>query len=269
MRPSIPASRVQTRVARLTPFALGLALALPAAAQNWPQFRGPGASGVGSGDPPTKWNVETGENVKWKTRIDGLAHSSPIVWGERVYLTTAVSIGKSEPELQTGWMGGSGRSAADKSPWMWNVLCLDKRSGKILWEETAYGGMPKAKRHAKATHANCTPATDGKHVVAFFGSEGLHCYDAEGKLLWSKDLGVLDAGPYNGPDMQWGFAGSPIIHDGKVIVQCDTHNTSFWAAFDVETGKEIRRVKRREVSTWSTPAVYVGRQRTQLICNGW
>lgn len=244
-------------------------LAISAPAQNWPMFRGPQASGVGTGSPPTEWNVETGQNVKWKTRIPGLAHSSPIVWGDRIFLTTAVRQDAQAPELKTGWLNGSGDSPDEKGPWAWKVLCLDKRDGKILWEREATAGVPKFKRHLKATHANATPVTDGRRVVAFFGSEGLYCYDFEGKLLWKQDLGALDSGPYNAPGMQWGFASSPIIHDKKVIVQCDVQNGSFWAAFDLETGRELRRVKREEVSTWSTPAIYTGGGRTQLICNGW
>jgi outer membrane protein assembly factor BamB len=241
----------------------------PCAAQNWPQFRGPQASGVGTGSPPASWNVETGEHIKWKVRVPGLAHSSPIVWGDRVFVTTALSSKTEAPSLETGWMGGSGESAGEDEPWSWRVLCFNKADGKLVWERVAHSGVPKVKRHAKATHANSTPATDGKHVVAFFGSQGLHCYDTDGKPLWSKDLGLLRVGPYNAPEMEWGFASSPIIHDGLVIVQCDALNTGFWAAFDIETGKEIRRVKREDVATWSTPAIYQEGGTTQLICNGY
>ncbi|MCZ6683042.1 MAG: PQQ-binding-like beta-propeller repeat protein [Planctomycetota bacterium] len=243
-------------------------LTATASAQNWPSFRGPGATGIGTGDPPVKWNVEERKNVKWVTPIPGLAHSSPIIWGDRVYLTTAVSK-KKDPELHTGWLQGTGRSPKEAHPWKWKILCLHKATGEILWRKTAHTGVPKAKRHIKSSHANSTPATDGRHVVAFFGSEGLYCYDRSGKLLWSKDLGLLDAGPYNDLTLQWGFASSPIIHDGKVIVQCDTKKAGFWASFDVETGEELRRVARDEVSTWSTPTVHAGPGRTQVICNGY
>lgn len=250
------------------PSALGVLLVCTTAqAQNWPSFRGPGATGLGTGRPPTTWNVETGENVKWQTKIPGLAHSAPIIWGNRVYLTTAVS-DKDDPELHTGWLRGTGDSPDEDNAWSWQVLCLSKKTGKIRWRKTAHTGVPKVRRHLKATHANSTPVTDGKHVVAFFGSEGMYCYNTKGKLLWKNDLGLLDAGPYNDLTMSWGYASSPIIHDGTLIVQCDTKTGGFWAAFDVKTGKELRRVQRDDVSTWSTPTVCTLGGRTQVICNG-
>jgi len=237
-------------------------------ATEWASFRGPNGSGLGTGSPPVKWNIETGENVKWKTPIPGLAHSSPIVWGDRVFVTTAVSLA-SEPQLSTGWLHGSGDSDPESGEWEWKVLCLDRKTGRMLWEKTAHRGEPKTKRHPKSTHANSTPASDGKNVVALFGSEGLHCYDLDGQLRWKKDLGTLDAGPVGYPDMQWGFAGSPILRDGKVIVQCDVRNTSFWAAFDAADGRELLRVPRNDDPTWCTPSVHSGKDVTQLICNGY
>lgn len=252
---------------------LSVALSLCAASVgfggNWPSFRGPNGRGIGEGSPPINWNVATGENVKWKVRIEGLAHSSPIVWGDRIFLTTAVSDAETEPTLDTGWLGGTGESPSEDGAWTWKVICLNRATGKQRWTQTAHHGVPRFKRHVKATHANCTPATDGRHVVAYFASEGLYCYDVDGKLLWKKDLGPIDTGPYNAPEMQWGAASSPIIHDGKVIVQCDANNTSFWVVFDVATGREILRIERHEVSTWSTPAVHVCPKRTQIVLNGY
>jgi len=246
-----------------------LLLTTTAVAQNWPSFRGPNGSGIGSGSPPVTWDVSAGKNVKWKVAVEGLAHSSPIVWGDRIYLTTAVSSAESEPTFETGWMGGSGDPAAEDAAWTWKVICLDRATGRTLWSSDAYTGVPRIKRHAKATHANSSPATDGKHVVAYFASEGLYCFDVDGKLLWKKDLGLIKTGPYNAPDLEWGAASSPIIHDGKVIVQCDANNTGFWAAFDVTDGKELLRVERGEVSAWSTPAVHVSPKRTQVVLNGY
>jgi outer membrane protein assembly factor BamB len=248
---------------------LAVAFCGPALAENWPQFRGPKASGVGDGNTPTEWNVETGTNIKWKTRIPGLSHSSPIVWGKRIFLTTAVSSSSDEPELTKGWEAAAGNSAKDTGPWTWSLLCLDRDTGKEIWRRDAHQGVPRYKRHPKASHANCTPATDGKHLVAFFGAEGLFCYDLAGELLWKKDLGMLNASPKGYPDLQWGFASSPIIHDDLVVVQCDCENTNFWAAFDIKTGSEVRRVKRDEDSTWSTPNVFVAGGRTQLVLNGY
>lgn len=246
---------------------IGLMLVVPAsAAQNWPSFRGENASGVGRGSPPVEWSVASGQNVKWKVEIPGLGHSSPIVWGDHIFITTAVAE-VSEPVLQTGWMRGSGDPAEEDYGWEWKVLCLNRNDGRLLWQQTACAGKPKAKRHPKSSHASCTPATDGKHVLAFFASEGLYCYDIDGQLLWKKDLGLLDAGPTK--DYQWGFASSPIIHDGLAIVQCDAFSTAFWAAFDIRTGEEVRRVRRDDASTWCTPTVVTLGGRTQLVCNGY
>lgn len=235
---------------------------------NWPSFRGPGASGVSEGHAtPTTWNVKESRNIRWKTAIPGLAHSSPIIWGDRLFVTSAVSSDK-EPYLRVGLYGASPDHPEDLEH-DFRLYCLDKKNGKVLWERTAHRGIPQVKRHIKSTHANCTPATDGKHVVAFFGSEGLYCYDLEGNLVWKKDLGLLDAGPYDAPGLQWAFASSPIIHDGRVIVQCDARNQAFLAAFDIKDGKELWRTAREDVPTWGTPAVHVGENQTQIIVNGY
>lgn len=238
------------------------------ASHHWPSFRGPGASGVADGKPlPLSWSVESGENIKWKTPIPGLAHSSPIVWGDRVFVTTAVS-SDPNPYLRVGLYGES-PDHPEKVDHDFRVFCLDKNSGKINWEKTAVRSIPKVKRHIKATHANCTPATDGKYVVAFFGSEGLYGYDVDGNLLWQKDVGVLDAGPPGADELQWGFASSPIIHDGKVILFCAVRNQSFIAAFDVRDGKELWRTPREIDPCWATPTVHTAPGRTQVITNGY
>jgi outer membrane protein assembly factor BamB len=230
----------------------------------WPSFRGPHATGLADGSSlPDTWNVPKGQNVRWKTAIPGLGHASPVVWEGRVFVATAVS---SDPksEFKTD-LGGSGKAAADMSKHSWRVLALDLKTGKVLWEKTAHEGIPKVKRHLKASHANATPATDGKHVVAFFASEGLYCYDLDGRELWKKDLGVIDAGAYDVPTLQWGSASSPVIHAGRVFVQCDQHQGSFLAAFDVATGKELWRVGRDEKPSWATPTIHEGPGRTELI----
>ncbi len=245
-----------------------LAFAIEAYAGDWPQFRGSNASGIAEGSsPPISWNVDSGDHVKWSVELPGLAHSSPIVWGDRVYLTTAVSDNE-DPELKVGLYGDIKPIEGDGMH-RFVVMALDVKTGGVVWNETAHEGIPKVKRHPKATHANSTPATDGKHIVAFFGSEGLYCYDTDGDLLWNKDFGVLDAGFYMVKTAQWGFASSPIIHDGTVIVQCDVQEDSFLAAFDVETGEERWRTPRDDVPTWSTPTVYEGGGKTRIAVNGW
>ncbi len=236
---------------------------------NWPRFRGHGGLGIGSGNPPTQWDTQTEHNVSWKTPIPGLGHSAPIVWGQRVFLTTAVNSETDNPAVETGWSGGAGESAQDTGQWTWQVMCLELATGKILWTKDAHVGEPTIKRHLKASHANCTPATDGEFVVAFFGSEGLHCFDFAGQLIWQHSFGQLRSGPYDAPELEWGFASSPIIHDGRVIVQCDCLNTQFVAILDIKTGKELRRIDRDgEVATWSTPLVVTTADRTQIVCNG-
>ena len=237
---------------------------------NWPQFRGPSALGIGPGTPPLQWDVDSGTNVEWKTRIPGLGHSSPIVWGNHIFLTTAVNSETDAPSLQTGWLGGTGKSPTESGDWTWQLLCIERDSGDLLWTRNLHHGQPVFKRHLKASHANCTPATDGTHVVAFFGSEGLHCYDFDGQLLWKREPGRLHSGPYDDPTLEWGFSSSPIIFDGKVIIQCDCLNTNFVAIYDITNGNEIRRIDRgNEVSTWSTPAIVQTIDRTQIVCNGY
>ena len=187
---------------------------------SWPMFHGPAASGQADGHATAlTWDVATGENVKWKTPIPGLAHSSPIIWGNRMYVTSAVKEGEEAP-LTVG-LFVSTEPVEDETEREFNLYCLDKRTGDVLWSRTIWKGVPAIKRHPKGSHIASTPATDGKHVVVFFGTEGLHCLDMDGKPLWSKDLGHLDAGWFRTPAHQWGFGSSPRVHDGKVIVQCD------------------------------------------------
>jgi outer membrane protein assembly factor BamB len=233
---------------------------------NWPSFRGPHASGIADGQfPPLTWDVEKNVNVRWKTPIPGLGHSCPIVWQDRIYLTTAVSAaGKSE--FRPGQYGNVD-SALESAVHTWQVYCIDKRNGKILWAETACKGVPKIKRHTKASHANPTPATDGTHIVASFGSEGLYCWSKDGKLLWQKNLGVLDSGWFYNADYQWGFGSSPILYEGLVIVQCDVGKDSFLAAYGVKDGTEVWRTPRDEIPSWGTPTIIQGPQRVELVTN--
>ena len=234
---------------------------------DWPSFRGANAAGVADGFPlPAEWSVPGSRNVRWKTPIPGLGHSSPVIWGGRLFVSTAVS-GTENPELKVGLYGDIG-SVNDTSVHRWVVYALDAASGKVLWEKTVHTGVPKIKRHPKATHANSTLATDGRHLVAFFGSEGLYCFDLDGTLLWKKDLGVLDSSFFMVPEAQWEFASSPVIYQDKVLVQCDVLKGSFVAAFSIEDGREMWRTAREDVPTWGTPTVHVVGGRAQMIVNG-
>jgi len=236
-------------------------------AHNWPSFRGTHADGIGGGPVPESWDIKEGRNVRWKTAIPGLGHGGVVIWENRIFVTTAIS-GKKNPELKVG-LYGEIAPVRDDTVHRWLVFCLDKESGRILWQRTAHEAVPQVKRHTKASHANSTPATNGRQVVAFFGSEGLYAYDMKGELLWQKDLGRLDAGYYRVPEAQWEFGSSPILHEGRVIIQCDIQGESFLAALDAATGREIWRTSRDEVPTWSTPAIVHAGDRTLVVANGY
>src|SRR5437879_5637356 len=243
-----------------------LTLAWPARAQtNWPSFRGANAKGIAKESATaTTWNTEKSENILWKRPIPGLGHSSPIIWGERLFITTAVNERKTAP-LKVGLYGDPG-SADDTDVQQWKIFCLNKDTGQILWDQTAHQGVPRLKRHTKATHPNCTMATDGSNVVAFFGSEGLSCYDMDGHKRWQIDFGAMRTSPMvfndapdpRGTDLEWGFASSPIIYGNRVFVQCDVLTNGFVAALNLADGKEVWRTRRDDTATWSTPSVWDG-----------
>lgn len=235
-------------------------------AQNWPSFRGPNASGVAEGtNPPTSWDLEKTQNVLWKTNIPGLSHSSPIIWNNQIFVITAVS---SDATASFKAKDRGIGLANDDAKHTWMIFALNKQDGRILWSNKAYEGVPRAKRHVKATQANSTPATDGRYVVALFGSEGLACYDINGKSLWKQDLGVLNPGLWDDKESSWGHSSSPIIYRDLVIVQADGHKQSFIAAFNLKDGKQAWRVERNEITSWTTPSIYQGKDRTELIANG-
>ena len=233
---------------------------------SWPSFRGPQASGIADGQNlPDIWNTKTGQNILWRIPIPGLAHSSPVVWGNRVFVTTAVS---SDPKASfRPGLYPDGDASTDRSPHRWVIYALDKRTGKILWEQVAYQGEPVEKRHIKATYANSTPATDGRIVVAWFGSQGLHAYDIDGRFLWKVDLGHIDVGAYDIPTFEWGSASSPIIWKDLVIVQCDTQTDSFIMALNADNGETVWKTDREELPSWGTPTVASTSKGEELIAN--
>jgi len=241
------------------------ALSVSVGAQQWPSFRGPQANGVLDGTtPPLSWDVSGWTNIAWRVRVPGMAHSSPVVWGDRVFVTTAVSGSDALPALLRGY-SNSGEPAPDQTPHQWRLYALDRRSGRVLWERTAHQGVPRTKRHMKSSHASATPATDGRTVVAFFGSEGLHAFDVDGTPRWKRDLGVMDSGSTHFPERQWGVASSPIIDGSRVIVQCDLQKDSFLAAFQVETGEPLWRVARDEGPSWASPTAYTDDRGRRLV----
>jgi outer membrane protein assembly factor BamB len=233
---------------------------------NWPSFRGPDGTGVVEGQhPPIQWNGKENKNVRWKTEIPGLGHSCPVVWGNRLFLTTAVS-SMPDQKIRIGNYGDVG-SVNDTSKHTWHVICVDRDTGKILWNQQAHEGTPKIKRHLKGSQANCTVATDGKHVLACFGSEGLYCYDFNGKQLWKRDLSTLDSSFSLDQEYEWGFANSPLIHDGLAILQCDLSRDSFIAAFKLEDGDKVWSTPRDEIPSWSSPVIWRNSLRTEIVTN--
>jgi outer membrane protein assembly factor BamB len=257
-------------------FIVGIALAITglgfltekAAAGNWPQWRGPDGSGISNEkNLPSEWSPT--KNINWKVAIDGRSHSSPIVWGNRVFLTTAVegSIVPGAKAVKHTVEGGKeflhpDSVGADKKH-TFKVVCIDRDSGKIVWQSTAWEGTPYDNRHRKSSYAASTPATDGKLVYAFFGSEGLYAYDYKGKLAWKADLGKLGT-------VGMGTGTSPILFDNLVIVQADEENgeASFIVAVDKNTGKEAWRTPRKVQVSWSTPLLVRTSKRAELIASG-
>lgn len=235
--------------------------------RQWPGYRGYLASGVlDNADLPDTFDPEKMINIKWKIKIPGLGLSSPAVWNNNLFITTAVS-----ENDRAGFKPGLYGDVApvnDSSVHKWKVFCINKNTGKIIWERTSYKGVPKVKRHPKSTHANTTVATDGKHVVAFFGSEGLYCYDVNGKLLWEKNFGLLKSVFFSMENAEWEFASSPVIHNGVVIIQCDVLENSFLAVYDAATGKELWKTERNEYPGWCTPNIYTYEGKTYIAVNG-
>ncbi len=235
-------------------------------AGSWPSFRGPGASGIAEKQGlPDTWDVKTGQNILWRTPIPGLAHSSPIVWGDRIFVTSAIS-SRPNATFRPG-LYGDGDASDDRSRQRWVVYAIDKRTGKTLWERVAHDGEPLNKRHIKSTYASSTPATDGRIVVAWFGSQGVYAYDFDGTLRWKVDLGRVDMGAYDIPTFEWGPASSPIIWNGLVILQCDTQADSFVLALNADTGETVWKTERHELPSWGTPTVAMTSAGPELVTN--
>jgi len=234
---------------------------------SWPSFRGTDAAGVADGmNLPESWDGETGENILWQVAIPGLAHSSPVVWGDRVYVTSAISADESatfKPGLY-----GDGDASKDRSAHRWVVQAFNKHNGELVWERVAYEGTPNEKRHMKSTYASPTPATDGRVVVAYFGSQGLHAYDVDGNFLWSIDLGHVNVGAYNAPNIEWGTASSPHLWNGRVFLQVDTQEDDFLISIDAASGEILWKTARDELPTWGTPTVVRTGGEPELVTNG-
>ncbi len=246
---------------RMIALALTLLVAsTTSAADNWPQFRGPDSRGVDPDDRlPLTWSAT--KNVEWKTDLPGRGWSSPIVWDNRVFLTTVVNLGESEFPKKGLYFGGN-RLKPPESVHQWKVLCLDLTSGKPLWEKQVHQGKPVTGIHLKNSFASETPVTDGRHVYAYFGNLGVYCFDFDGRLVWSKPLA-----PHK-TRYGWGTAASPVLHEDRLYLVNDNEDDSYLLALDAKTGKELWRTPRDEKSNWATPFVWKNKQRTEIVTPG-
>jgi outer membrane protein assembly factor BamB len=262
-------------------------------AGDWPQFRGPNAAGLGVEENlPSAWS--TGKNIQWRVAIPGVAWSSPIVWGERVFVTTAITENQPRPRPGMPFGGYPGRPGGENNPdrtapgsqgggapprpgrpggiggegkapeavYRWEVHCYQRDDGKLLWKQLAVEGKPSISTHNKNTYASETPVTDGRRVYAYFGMTGVYCYDFAGSLVWKTSLGSHKM------RFGWGTGSSPALEEGRLFIVCDNEEKSFLAALDTETGKELWRVDREERSTWATPFVWRTKLRTELVTSG-
>ncbi len=257
-----------------------------AQARNWAQWRGPMANGiVPQGDPPLEWSED--RNVRWKVPIPGQGHATPIIWENRIFILTAVSEPASvaallEPEAggarilagQAGppgagpgeggpgprRRGGFGGNQKPTQPYGFTVICLDRGTGKTLWQKVARQEVPHLAVQESNTYSSGSPVTDGERLYVWFGSFGLYCYDLDGGLLWQKDLGKVD--------VTFGEGSSPALADGILVVVQDNNAQSFIQAYEAKSGKELWRQNRDERSGWTTPYVLTHGGRKQVIVNG-
>ncbi|MDE0596780.1 MAG: PQQ-binding-like beta-propeller repeat protein [Roseibacillus sp.] len=236
------------------------------AQKNWPQWRGPTWNGVASqADPPVIWS-ET-KNLRWKTPIEGRGHGTPIIWGDRVFLLTAIPLDKEMPIPDVIPAGTPNIRVHPKTVHSWKpqrfeLVCFDRITGKLRWSRVVHEAMPHQGHHRKAGFASASPVTDGQHIYASFGSFGLYCYDFDGELVWKKD-----------PDPQamedgLGEGSSPALFGGLLVIVVDQEQQSYVVALDKKTGKEIWRQDRDEGSNWSTPRIFTHAGRRQVVLNG-
>lgn len=227
---------------------------------NWPQWRGPQANGVGRGNPPVEWSEQ--KNILWKVDLPGLGHGSPVVWGDKIFVTTAIATEDvaSAPTDGDGDQGGRRRGPQPPSVKQRSVVfAIDRRTGKTLWERTADEELPKEGHHQDNSYASHSAITDGEHVFAYFGSRGLYCYDLDGNLVWQRDFGEMQS------KRGFGEGSSPTLHKDKVIVLWDHEGPSFITALNKSTGQTLWKTDRDEETSWSTPLVVEVDGKAQVV----
>ena len=249
---------------------LGLAILSAAQAQDrWPQFRGSQSRGISTeafvnagaaldSRLPDKWSSTS--NVVWKKDVAGRGWSSPVVWDDKVFLTTVISSEAYEPAKKGLYFGGERK--APESEHQWKVLCLDLKTGETLWEKQVHQGVPKSSIHIKSSFASETPVTDGERIYCCFGSLGIFCLDFDGNEIWRSELEALPT------RLGWGAAASPVLHEGRLYFCNDNERASYLACLDAATGKEIWKVEREEKSNWSTPFIWKNAIRTEIVTAG-
>ncbi|MFC2081247.1 PQQ-binding-like beta-propeller repeat protein [Bacteroidota bacterium] len=229
--------------------------------KNWPQWRGPYATGIApAGNPPIKWNEKI--NVKWKVEIPGTGHSTPVIWGDQIILLSAVQTDvfvepekPAEDQPQNEWMTPTTTDYIHE----YAVISVNRNTGKIQWKTTVHEALPHSGTHQFGSWASNSPVTDGVNIYAYFGSQGLYCLNMEGKIIWERDFGQMEK------VMSFGEGSSPILHEDKLIVLRDHQGPSFLYVLNKNTGKDIWKVKRDEISSWSTPFLIENEGETQII----
>lgn len=271
-------SRAAQHSRRLLPCLLGLVLfvaapclgesVLPAASSGepyWPQWRGPLSTGEApSADPPTTWSETS--NIQWKVKIPGSGTATPIIWGDQVFIQTAIPQGKKvagdgdrRPERGPGRRGRGMRSEKPTEPYQFVLLCLDRRTGKTLWQRVAREEVPHEGHHPDHGFSSNSPVTDGEFVFAYFGSRGLHCYDMQGNLKWEKDLGRMHT------RNSFGEGSSPALYGNTIVINWDHEGDDFIVALDRETGQELWRQAREEPTSWATPLIVRYEGKPQVV----
>ncbi|MEX2138311.1 MAG: PQQ-binding-like beta-propeller repeat protein [Pirellulales bacterium] len=232
------------------------------ALDNWPQWRGPlGTGAAANGDPPIIWNEADGTNIRWKTPIPGRGHSTPIVWNDRIFLTTAVAFGDPLPP-RPSMAPGNHDNLPVTHRHRFAAIALSRSTGKILWQKTLREALPHEQGHYTGSLASNSPVTDGEHLFAFFGSFGLFCLDLEGQLVWELNFGPMQSLHGHGE------GSTPALYEDTLIVNWDHEGKSFIVALDKTTGKERWKVERNEVTSWASPVIIEHAGKPQVIVSG-
>ena len=233
-----------------------LAIASVSGQQNWPQFRGPNAGVIADNAAlPETWSAT--ENVAWKTAVPGLGWSSPVVWGDHIFLTAGVNTGAPEP-FKAGPLRG-GDIVKPAAPYRWMVYDVSLQTGKIRWQQEVRAGLPADGTHMKNSYSSETPVTDGERVYAYFSNLGVFVFDLNGKPVWSKPMGPFTF------RTGWGSASSPALYEDRLFIVNDNETQAFIAVFDKRTGREIWKRERTKETNWTTPFVWKNERRTEVI----